>query len=491
MHKTSQQLFNDTILVEALRRFGLEKRHITPLDGFESFVFAVKETPHKEFILRITHSLHRTENEIRAEIEWINYLVAGGVPAATTLPSLKGDMVEVIALEESCFMAVLFEKLPGHHPGSDEKDGSTYELLGEILGRMHRLTKGFYFSDAALSRRDWECEITEVSAHLPASDTVILDTLQELLLKLSTLPQNRESYGLIHTDAHWGNLFLHEGGIQIFDFDDSAYMWFINDIAIVLFYGLMDRYKDYSEEQHIQMILSNLLKGYRKENQISREWIERIPLFLKLREIDLYMVIHRSCDVENLEDPWCKSYMQGRRERIAQRIPYVSFDFTTFVEEEKPFSSEEYIERAVNWAVERVGISEYAFYSLAFVEDAYERSNSIEMFGGDDATGSADFYGVTSEGVPPRGAFVFYHANGDINGEEKDWGHVGISLGDGSVIHSWGAVRIDEYRAIEDLQSTPELHTPIYRGWVTPEVLLKGAVYKEYEESPSYPNVNQ
>lgn len=40
------------------------------------------------------------------------------------------------------------------------------------------------------------------------------------------------------------------------------------------------------------------------------------------------------------------------------------------------------IESAICWAKERLGSQEYPLRCLAFVEDAYERSNGIEMWGG-------------------------------------------------------------------------------------------------------------
>lgn len=58
-------------------------------------------------------------------------------------------------------------------------------------------------------------------------------------------------------------------------------------------------------------------------------WLREIPHFLKLREIDLYAVIHRSFDVENLDDPWCVGYMRGRKERIEAGVPYVDVDFAS------------------------------------------------------------------------------------------------------------------------------------------------------------------
>ena len=47
------------------------------------------------------------------------------------------------------------------------------------------------------------------------------------------------------------------------------------------------------------------------------------------------------------------------------------------------------------------------------------------------------------QGIPERGAFVFYDCicqgpDGPVN-----WGHCGISLGDSRIIHAWDTVRID------------------------------------------------
>lgn len=69
------------------------------------------------------------------------------------------------------------------------------------------------------------------------------------------------------------------------------------------------------------------------------------------------------------------------------------------------------------------------------------------------------------QGMPERGAFVFYDCL-CLSGEGPvNWGHCGISLGGGQVIHAWDAVRTDGYRAIEKLTALTGDH-PKYIGWV-------------------------
>jgi len=114
------------------------------------------------------------------------------------------------------------------------------------------------------------------------------------------------------------------GSITLFDFDDCAYSWLICDIAIVLFHATAARE---DREGFTAGFMPPFLTGYSRENRLDARWLEHLPDFLKLREIDVYAVIHRSLDVENLDDWWCERFMDGRKERIERDTPVIDFDF--------------------------------------------------------------------------------------------------------------------------------------------------------------------
>jgi len=135
-----------------------------------------------------------------------------------------------------------------------------------------------------------------------------------------------------------------------------------------------------------------------------------------------------------------------------------------------------FIDNAVSWALSNQHRTDYTFTCLAFVEDAHEYGNSIEMFGGSTATESAKEYGVNAEGPPPKGSFVFYSAIGPIDGISKNWGQVGLSIGNGDVIHTWNVIRIDNYLEVQALSGAPGWTQPRYLGWTPPEVFLKGYI---------------
>lgn len=139
------------------------------------------------------------------------------------------------------------------------------------------------------------------------------------------------------------------------------------------------------------------------------------------------------------------------------------------------------IDNTVAWAKERLGSKDYQLRCLGFIEDALERSNSIEIFGGDSAKESSDIYAaVENTGTPPRGSFVFYDCAGTVEGELKDWGHCGLALDNGEVIHAWDVVRIDNYLEVEKLTTSPGWSHPKYIGWAPIETILIGYQNKDY-----------
>jgi len=140
-----------------------------------------------------------------------------------------------------------------------------------------------------------------------------------------------------------------------------------------------------------------------------------------------------------------------------------------------PEELEQIAARAGQWALQWLGKTEYRGQCLAFVEDAVEQANQLELFGGDTATESADIYEAGNvDTEPPEGSLVFYDWEGSLNEEFRNWGHVGLALADGKVIHAWDKVRIDDYTAIVNLSIPPGSSSLRYRGWVPLQRVLIG-----------------
>lgn len=327
MEKQIKDRYNEDIFRAIVRRYDINPGQIRLLDGFESFIYEFQQNG-AAYILRIGHSARRSASLIRGEIDWLNYLAGGGVSVARAVPSARGELVECVEDgRDGFFLATAFVKARGVPPWEAVWDTDAYERYGRILGQMHTLTKDYEPSVLDWRRPEWDAPGNlDIARWLPETDTIVLEKFRELKRHLDALPKNRNSYGLIHQDAHGGNLFVDEAGnITLFDFDDCVYSWFIYDIAVVLFYQVM--YKD-DPVVFAKVFMRHFMRGYYQHNRLDDAWLAEIPYFLKLREIDLYALIHRSFDINNL-DAWCSHYMDNRKEKIENDLPYIDFDFSS------------------------------------------------------------------------------------------------------------------------------------------------------------------
>ena len=339
MEQRIRERFTDDMLVEALTRFGvnggLEDDRVQALDGFESFIYEFQRDSDlqrgRHYILRIGHSQRRSESLILGEVDWINYLAEGDASVSRAIRSERGRLVEAIDDGHGDqFLATAFVKAQGKPPSAVAWTPALYETYGRTLGRMHALSRSYRPTDPIAYRPQWDDPIMiGEMKHLPASEALAASRFQEVIDHLAGLPQTEDAYGLIHFDAHPGNMFVDEDGvITLFDFDDCHYQWYANDIAIVLFYNVMGHA---DQRAFTDEFLTHFLRGYRQENQLDSRWLAEIPWFLKQREIDLYAIIHRSFDVDHLDDPWCAAFMAGRKDRIEHGVPYIDFDFESMV----------------------------------------------------------------------------------------------------------------------------------------------------------------
>ena len=325
--------FNDTILQEAMRRYGIAPDEIQALDAFESFIYGFR-CREGDYILRIGHSLRKTEALIRGEVDWINHLAQGGVSVARAVPSPRGEWVETVDDGQGGqFLVTAFVKARGQKPWLVGWTPTRYEGYGKLIGKMHALAVGYQPPDPAWKRPEWDdFEMQFVERYLPASEVIAKEKYLALLEHIYALPKDAGSYGLIHQDAHQNNFFMDtDGTLTLYDFDDCAYSWFISDIAIVLFYIAMDAEElgFPTMEAFTADFMPHFLRGYRACFTLDSKWLQEIPHFLKLRELELYAVVHRDFDVANIDDEWIANFMRGRKAQIEAGWPFIDFDFGT------------------------------------------------------------------------------------------------------------------------------------------------------------------
>jgi len=324
------KIYSDKIRDEMLRRFGTGPDRVRELDGFESYVYVIPFNG-REVILKVTHSMRRTVDYIMGEIDFVGYLAGNGVPVPRPVESIDGNPVEVLHNDDgSYFLAYAFEKFDGIEPKYENRNvwkGSLFEKWGRLAGRMNTLAKEYRVAKWSYKRQQWyEDDVLKFEKYIPASQAVVIDKCNAMLEKLKTLPRDGETYGLIHGDMHQGNFLVDNGRIRLFDFDDCEYHYYVNEIAVSLYYATPPKRICDDQNAFAKKFMRRFLKGYRDECTLDPEWLAHIPDFLKFRDMLLHSVLCQAFIGENLTDKWRES-MKRREHNIANDIPVLNIDF--------------------------------------------------------------------------------------------------------------------------------------------------------------------
>ncbi len=325
MEQHIRESMNDRILSQAKKLYDIEE--IEYFGGFENFIYIYKKDG-EEFILRFVHSDHKIYNYVLAEIEFIDYLDRFGASVSTVIHSQNDNIVEKIEIDNRSYCSIsAFTKGLGNHVREEAKDPRTWVELGKQIGLLHKLTKDF---NPVHKRPLWQDDsLYKIADRILTGDNLpILDALNNQIEKIVSTPTNKDNYGLIHTDLHFGNMVIDDSlNLTFFDFDDAAYMHFISDIAIVVFYRLF--YAERSIEERSERavwILNHFFKGYAEHNHLPKEELYRLEDFLKLRELTLYTVIIAG-GPEVYESDWGNHYIQMYRDKIINREPFIDLNY--------------------------------------------------------------------------------------------------------------------------------------------------------------------
>lgn len=337
---------NALLIQQAAERYGIARGQLSPLPGGHFNQVFGYESGGCRYVLRLTPpDAEINLDSTRSILAFLKYLADGGASVPEPVESLAGQLVETLPdLNQPggppCLVTVfrraageLAEELPVM-----VWEDALLESIGQAVGRFHALSHRYRPPDSTLDRLQWgqagSCfnpPAELASAGNPASPHHwVLAKRAALLAEIDCLPRSLEVYGIIHADLHFGNIYFErknqpgpdgEWSVTLLDFDDCAYGWFCMDIAMNLLDALVLR-RPPDENSFAEHFLTHYLKGYQAEFPLDPLWQQRLPLFLKLLEIGLYLSVVESYDPQDT-DSWVGKFMAGRRERIASDLPVV------------------------------------------------------------------------------------------------------------------------------------------------------------------------
>lgn len=294
----------------------------------ENLTYLVKDDKGaKRAILRLSRPGYHTQEELEAEIRWMEELRQDTrLILRETIADRDGKFIHMVKGENGAeYYGAVFTYLTGkpleelavnERPIWFEKLGQTAAILHNHTRRWcesHNLPRFHWNYDTMLSTQaiwgDWRKVPTltpKTYAMLEEADCLIRRQLQEYGM-------TEENYGLIHGDLRGSNLLIEEDMLKIIDFDDCGYGWYIQDLAASL--SFMET------EPMVSQLIEVWIKGYQKISPLQQREINMIPTFIMMRRLQLltWITSRQSSDaVQRLKEDFAEGTI-GLAEKYIKR----------------------------------------------------------------------------------------------------------------------------------------------------------------------------
>ncbi len=295
--------------------------NLKELNGYQNFV-CQGTIDGESYILRISHDSHRSYPELASEIKFINLLAENNLSVARPVEISTDKFLEQIESKKELYFLSIFEKAKGVDWHKKEHSEQNFFNAGKALGKIHRSSQN---TEIKFKREPWyKNQYLEIAKDV-IPEAEIIDRLDKFMEELARLPKSQKSYGLTHGDYFYGNLIYNGDEITVIDFDEAEYNWFIYDIAVYLFYYLLGGKPKNMDIDYNKELFRNFIAGYNQVNQIDPDWLEKLPLFFRLREFVLLSSIYRSYYPDLGQ--WQQDYIEVTEHRIKNNIPFVDIDY--------------------------------------------------------------------------------------------------------------------------------------------------------------------
>ncbi|MBG9535879.1 phosphotransferase enzyme family protein [Bacillus thuringiensis] len=275
------------------------------------------------YFIRITN--YKTYEEQLEEVTYTNFLYQNGLSVPPIIPSLQGNFVEKLTLDKEIF-AVLYKAAPGIHLPRCEWNSNIFKELGKQIGKLHRISKSFEQVKPVKHINNWyENEEYNFLKYIPKEETTIRRIASDVLISIKELQKSTSNYGLIHGDLWLENILVENNStITMIDFQDCEKHFYLFDLAVPIYSAIEYSFAGNGNiVDYEHSITKALFEGYQEENELPKEMIEKFPLFIKLKEIFEYSLMHMYWDKEELTEEQVR-IMNLYRMKIETKYTYIN-----------------------------------------------------------------------------------------------------------------------------------------------------------------------
>jgi len=264
----------------ALGEFGVVPIEISPLVHAENTTFKVA-SQHGPFNLRISRPGYQTTSNIRSEIVFLAALRKEGfrVPAPWQERVVTASHPEVPESRDCVLLGWL--------DGEFARGKLTVERahkVGRVMAKLHEFTS-LWSAPAGFDRQQLHEWAFGPRRPMPIDDPsplafeedrkLLIEVERETRPFLATLPHDPDWFGLIHADLHLGNVLFEDEEVNLIDFDDTGFGFWLYDFSSALAYAV--------ESEEFPILQEAMFKGYREIRALPPETSRLISPFLQLR----------------------------------------------------------------------------------------------------------------------------------------------------------------------------------------------------------------
>ncbi|MNW31943.1 homoserine kinase [compost metagenome] len=218
-------------------------------------------------LLRFAPYAEKNRTNMLAELDLLDYLKNKGYPAMEVVISHAGDELVDVRTPWGHYVASVFRRVPGIQLNRTELDEDIVTQYGRALAQLHRASSEYeplgYRHWTYADVLDWMQSIVEdasgnhmkeqmkdqlknkisdknnkVSAETRAEleQAAVMAEIRLLREYFAAVPTCERSYGLIHYDFEYDNVFYDEASSTCYaiDFDDAMYHWYVMDVEKAL-----------------------------------------------------------------------------------------------------------------------------------------------------------------------------------------------------------------------------------------------------------------